>query len=170
MRALTLLALLFMLPAAAAEAKHTPQAVADGDQFEAWIDVDESYDEVKFYVCTIAEPFTCYAPQKLSRDAAEANGDGSYRYRFTHEVDEGTHPGYRYELCTGDCKDDNRTKAPAGADDQYPGLEVVDLNDSGSYYFKVERKAAPAAEEDEGLPALALPVAAFVIAWVARRR
>ena len=40
MRALALLALLFMLPAAAAEAKHTPQAVADGDQFEAWIDVE----------------------------------------------------------------------------------------------------------------------------------
>ena len=170
MRALALLALLFMLPAAAAEAKHTPQAVADGDQFEAWIDVDEAYDEVKFYVCTRAEPFTCYAPVKLPRDEAEANGDGSYRYSFTHEVDEGTYPGYRYELCTGDCKDNNRTKAPAGADDpKYPGLEVVDLNDSGSYYFKVERKAAPAAE-DEGLPALALPVAAIAIAWVARRR
>ena len=171
MRLLALLALMLLVPVAAAEANHNPQEVDDGDLFQAWIDVDESYEEVKFYVCTLAEPFTCYAPQKVPREEAEANGGGSYRYSFTHEVDEGTYPGYRYELCTGDCKDNNRTKAPAGADDQqYPELEVVDLNDSGSYYFKVERKAAPAAEEDEGLPALALPVAAFVIAWVARRR
>ena len=172
MRLLALFALMLLVPAAAAEANHTPQEVDDGDLFLAWIDVDGSYEEVKFYVCTLAEPFTCYAPVKLPRDEAEANGDGSYRYSFTHEVDEGTHPGYRYELCTGDCKDNNRTKAPAGADDQqYPELEVVDLNDSGSYYFKVERKAAPPAEEeDEGLPALALPVAAIAIAWVARRR
>ena len=169
MRLLALLALMLLVPVAAAEANHNPREVDDGDQFQAWIDVDESYDEVKFYVCTLAEPFTCYAPQKVPRDEAEANGDGSYRYRFTHEVDEETYPGYRYELCTGDCKDDNRTKTPAGADDQYPGLEIVDLNDSGSYYFKVERKAAPAAE-DEGLPALALPVAAVALAWVARRR
>ena len=168
MRLLALFVLILLIPAAAAEANHNPQEVDDGDLFQAWIDVDESYDEVKFYVCTLAEPFTCYAPQKVPRDEAEANGDGSYRYSFTHEVNEGTYPGYRYELCTGDCKDDNRTKTPAGADDQ-SGLEVVDLNDSGSYYFKVERKAAPAAE-DEGLPALALPVAAIAIAWVARRR
>ena len=170
MRLLALFVLILLIPAAAAEANHTPQEVDDGDLFLAWIDVDGSYEEVKFYVCTLAEPFTCYAPQKVPRDEAEANGDGSYRYRFTHEVDEETYPGYRYELCTGDCKDDNRTKTPAGADDQ-SGLEVVDLNDSGSYYFKVERKAAPPAEEeDEGLPALALPVAAIAIAWVARRR
>ena len=170
MRLLALLALMLLVPVAAAEANHNPQEVDDGDLFQAWIDVDESYEEVKFYVCTLAEPFTCYAPQKVPREEAEANGGGSYRYSFTHEVDEGTYPGYRYELCTGDCKDNNRTKAPAGADDQqYPELEVVDLNDSGSYYFKVERKAAPAAE-DEGLPALALPVAAIAIAWVARRR
>jgi hypothetical protein len=168
MRLLALFVLMLLIPAAAAEANHNPQEVDDGDLFQAWIDVDESYDEVKFYVCTLAEPFTCYAPQKVPRDEAEANGDGSYRYSFTHEVDEGTYPGYRYELCTGDCKDDNRTKTPAGADDP-SGLEVVDLNDSGSYYFKVERKAAPAAE-DEGLPALALPVAAIAIAWVARRQ
>ena len=169
MRLLALFVLILLIPAAAAEVNHNPQEVDDGDLFQAWIDVDESYEEVRFYVCTLAEPFTCYAPQKVPRDEAEANGDGSYRYRFTHEVDEETYPGYRYELCTGDCKDDNRTKTPAGADDQYPGLEVVDMNDSGSYYFKVERKAAPAAE-DEGLPALALPVAAIAIAWVARRR
>jgi len=169
MRLLALLALMLLIPAAAAEANHNPQEVDDGDLFQAWIDVDESYEEVRFYVCTLAEPFTCYAPQKVPRDEAEANGDGNYRYSFTHEVDEETYPGYRYELCTGDCKDDNRTKTPAGADDQYPGLEIVDLNDSGSYYFKVERKAAPAAE-DEGLPALALPVAAVALAWVARRR
>jgi hypothetical protein len=168
MRLLALFVLILLIPAAAAEANHTPQEVDDGDLFLAWIDVDGSYEEVKFYVCTLAEPFTCYAPQKVPRDEAEANSDGSYRYSFTHEVNEGTYPGYRYELCTGDCKDDNRTKTPAGADDQ-SGLEVVDLNDSGSYYFKVERKAAPAAE-DEGLPALALPVAAIAIAWVARRR
>ena len=168
MRLLALFVLILLIPAAAAEANHTPQEVDDGDLFLAWIDVDGSYEEVKFYVCTLAEPFTCYAPQKVPRDEAEANSDGSYRYSFTHEVNEGTYPGYRYELCTGDCKDDNRTKTPAGADDQ-SGLEVVDLNDSGSYYFKVERKAAPAAE-DEGLTALALPVAAIAIAWVARRR
>ena len=168
MRLLALFVLMLLIPAAAAEANHNPQEVDDGDLFQAWIDVDGSYEEVKFYVCTLAEPFTCYAPQKVPRDEAEANSDGSYRYSFTHEVNEGTYPGYRYELCTGDCKDDNRTKTPAGADDQ-SGLEVVDLNDSGSYYFKVERKAAPAAE-DEGLPALALPVAAIAIAWVARRR
>ncbi len=177
MRLLALLALLFMLPAAVAEANHAPQAVDDGDLFQAWIDVDESYDEVKFYVCTLAEPFTCYAPQKVPREEAEANGDGSYRYNFTHEVDEGTYPGYRYELCTGDCKDDNQTKAPASTDDQYPGLEVVDLNDSGSYYFQVDRKAAsptdaaPLTDDDSEnfMPALALPVAAIAIAWAARR-
>ena len=170
MRLLALFVLMLLIPAAAAEANHNPQEVDDGDLFQAWIDVDESYDEVKFYVCTLAKPFTCYAPQKVTRDEAEANGDGSYRYSFSHQVGDGVYPGYRYELCTGDCKDDNRTKTPAGADDQYPGLEVVDMNDSGSYYFKVERKAAPPAEEDEGLPALALPVTAIAIAWVARRR
>ncbi|HJP43603.1 MAG: hypothetical protein QF766_02845 [Candidatus Poseidoniia archaeon] len=169
MRLLALFVLMLLIPAAAAEVNHNPQEVDDGDLFQTWIDVNESYDEVKFYVCTLAEPFTCYAPQKVPRDEAEANGDGSYRYSFSHQVGDGVYPGYRYELCTGDCKDDNRTKTPAGADDQYPGLEVVDMNDSGSYYFKVERKAAPSAE-DEGLPALALPVAAITIAWVARRR
>jgi hypothetical protein len=148
-----------------AEASHSPAEVDEGDTFLAWIDADEIYEEVKFYVCTLEEPYTCYAPQKVTRDEADANGDGSYRYSFSHQVGDGVYPGYRYELLEGE----NKTKTPAGADDQYPGLEVIDLNGSGSYYFKVERKAAPAAE-DEGLPALALPVTAITIAWVARRR
>ena len=178
MRSLLLLTLLFMLPATAAEVNHTPSEVGDGDQFLAWMDVEGSYEYVRFNVCTLETPYLCYIPQNMSRDEAEANDDGSYRYTFSHSIkdidnSDGTvsavYPGYRFELCTGNGIDDNMTKAPARADDQDPGLEIVDLNDSGSYYFKVERKAAPAAE-DEGLPALALPVAAVALAWVARRR
>ena len=180
MRLLALLALMLLVPVAAAEANHNPQEVDDGDLFQAWIDVDESYEEVRFYVCTLAKPFTCYASQKVPRDEAEANGDGTYRYSFNHTVtdaenDDGSvsviYPGYRYELCVSDCKEENNTKAPNSTNDNYPRMEIVELmGDSGSYYFKVERKAAPPAEEDEGLPAVALPVAAIAMAWVARRR
>lgn len=174
-----LLALLFLLPAAAAEVGHAPQEVDEGDQFEAWIDVEGSYEYVRFNVCTLENPYLCYIPQNMTRDEAEANDDGTYRYSFTHDIKDidngdGTvstvYPGYRFELCTGNGKDDNQTKAPAGADDQYPGLEVVELADSDSYYFKVERKAAPSAAEDESLPALALPVAVAALALVARRQ
>ena len=52
--------------------------------------------------------------------------------------------------------------------ESYPGLTIQEMGDS--YYVKVARKAAAPAEEDEGLPAVALPVAAIAMAWVARRR
>ena len=167
MRLLALFVLMLLIPAAAAEANHNPQEVDDGDLFQAWIDVDESYDEVKFYVCTLAEPFTCYAPQKVTRD--------SFNHTVTDvEDDDGLvsviYPGYRYVLCVSDCKEENNTKVPNSTNDNYPRMEIVELmGDSGSYYFKVERKAAPPAEENEGLPAVALPVAAIAMAWVARR-
>ena len=163
MRLLALFALILLVPAAAAEVNHAPREVDEGGTFVAWIAADEIYEEVKFYVCTLEEPYTCYAPQKVTRDEADTNGDGSYRYSFSHQVGDGVYPGYRYELIEGD----NKTKAPTEGE-SYPGLTIQEMGDS--YYVKVDRKAAPPAEEDEGLPAVALPVAAIAMAWVARRR
>ena len=163
MRLLPLFALLLLVPAAAAEVNRNPHEVDEGNTFMAWIDADEIYEEVKFYVCTLEDPYTCYPPQKVVREDAESNGDGTYRYSFSHQVGDGVYPGYRYELIEGD----NKTKAPTEGE-SYPGLTIQEMGDS--YYVKVYRKAAPPAEEDEGLPAVALPVAAIAMAWVARRR
>ena len=179
MRLLPLFALLLLVPAAASEVNHNPSEVDNGDSFLTWIDVEESYDEVKFYVCTLEHPFTCYPAQTMTREEADPNGDENYRYSFSHTVtdtenEDGSvsviYPGYRYVLCVSDCKEENKTKVPDSTNNNnYPGMEIVDMDDSGSYYFKVERKATPPAEEDEGLPAVALPVAAIAVAWVARR-
>ena len=163
MRLLPLFALLLLVPAAAAEVNHNPHEVDEGNTFMAWIDADEIYEDVKFYVCTLEDPYTCYPPQKVAREDAESNGDGTYRYSFSHQVGDGVYPGYRYELIEGD----NKTKAPTEGE-SYPGLTIQEMGDS--YYVKVDRKAAAPAEEDEGLPAVALPVAAIAMAWVARRR
>ena len=162
MRLLPLFALLLLVPAAAAEVNHNPHEVDEGNTFMAWIDAEEIYEEVKFYVCTLEDPYTCYPPQKVVREDAESNGDGTYRYSFSHQVGDGVYPGYRYELIEGD----NETKAPAEGE-SYPGLTIEDMQ--GSYYVRVDRKVAPPAEENEGLPAIALPVAAIAVAWVARR-
>ena len=157
-------ALLLLVPAAAAEVNHNPREVDEGNTFMAWIDAEDTYEEVKFYVCTLEDPYTCYAPQKVTRDEADANGDGSYRYSFSHQVGNGVYPGYRYELIEGD----NKTKAPAEGD-SYPGLTIKEMGDS--YYVQVDRKTPPPAEENGKLtlPAVALPVAAIAVAWVARR-
>ena len=162
MRLLPLFALLLLVPAAAAEVNHNPHEVDEGNTFMAWIDAEEIYEEGKFYVCTLEDPYTCYPPQKVVREDAESNGDGTYRYSFSHQVGDGVYPGYRYELIEGD----NETKAPDEGE-SYPGLTIEDMQ--GSYYVRVDRKATPADEADEGVPAVALPVAAIAVAWVARR-
>ena len=59
MRLLALFALMLLAPAAAAEVNHNPREVDEGNTFMAWIDADEIYEEVKFYVCTLEEPYTC---------------------------------------------------------------------------------------------------------------
>ena len=93
MKRLLIFALAFLLPSAFAEISHSPDEVSEGEQFTAWIDVEEDVKSVTFYVCTLEDPHTCYKPETMDRNDS-ING----RFQFTYKVKSNDFPGYKYEL------------------------------------------------------------------------
>ena len=91
MNKLLVLTLVFLIPSATAEMSHSPNEVAEGENFTAIIDVDEDVKEVTFYVCTLEEPYTCYKPENKDRNDS-VNG----RYQFSYNVKSNDYPGYKY--------------------------------------------------------------------------
>ena len=138
MNKLLVLTLVFLIPSATAEMSHSPNEVAEGENFTAIIDVDEDVKEVTFYVCTLEEPYTCYKPEKKDRNDS-VNG----RYQFSYTVKSNDYPGYKYELV----KDDDSTEKIPLAYTKYDGLEVEEMGDS--HYFKVNVNIEE--DEEEGL-------------------
>ena len=150
MKRLLIFALAFLLPSAFAEISHSPDEVSEGEQFTAWIDVEEDVKSVTFYVCTLEDPHTCYKPETMNRNDS-TNG----RFQFTYKVKSNDFPGYKYELE----KDDNSTeKIPASEYSYYEGLEVEKMGDS--YYFKVNIKSD--GEEDNS----SLPAPSFILSLI----
>ena len=133
-----------LIPSVAAEMAHTPQEVSEGTTFTAWIDVDDDIESVTFYVCTLEEPHTCYKPQKMMRNES-LNG----RFQFDYLVKTNDFPGYKYELE----KQDNTTdKIPSSEFAYYEGMEVVKMEGSETYYFKVNVKMEESSDNSiEGL-------------------
>ena len=110
---------------------HNPQDVSQGTTLTAWIDVDDDVKSVTFYVCTLKDPYTCYKPQKMTKNESQNN-----RFQFKYVVKENDYPGYKYEIE----KEDNSTeKIPASEYSHYEGMDVEKMGDS--YYFKVSVKA-----------------------------
>jgi len=135
--------LALILPSASGEIAHNPQEVSQGTTLTAWIDADEDVQSITFYVCTLKDPYTCYKPQKMTKNETQNN-----RFQFEYDVKDNDYPGYKYELE----KDDNSTeKIPASEYSHYEGMEVEKMGDS--YYFKVNVKVTESSE-DSGLPNL----------------
>ena len=136
--------LALILPGASGEMAHTPQEVSQGTTLTTWIDAEDDVQSITFYVCTLKEPYTCYKPQKMTKNESQDN-----RFQFEYDVKENDYPGYKYELE----KEDNSTeKIPVGFT-KYEGLEVEQMKDSDSYYFKVNVEVTESSE-DSGLPNL----------------
>ena len=135
--------LALILPSASGEIAHNPQEVSQGTTLTAWIDADEDVQSITFYVCTLKDPYTCYKPQKMTKNETQNN-----RFQFEYDVKDNDYPGYKYELE----KDDNSTeKIPASEYSHYEGMDVEKMGDS--YYFKVNVKVTESSE-DSGLPNL----------------
>ena len=135
--------LALILPSASGEIAHNPQEVSQGTTLTAWIDADEDVQSITFYVCTLKDPYTCYKPQKMTKNETQNN-----RFQFEYDVKDNDYPGYKYELE----KEDNSTeKIPASEYSHYEGMEVEKMGDS--YYFKVNVKITESSE-DSGLPNL----------------
>ena len=135
--------LALILPSASGEIAHNPQEVSQGTTLTAWIDADEDVQSITFYVCTLKDPYTCYKPQKMTKNETQNN-----RFQFEYDVKYNDYPGYKYELE----KEDNSTeKIPASEYSHYEGMEVEKMGDS--YYFKVNVKVTESSE-DSGLPNL----------------
>ncbi len=135
--------LALILPSASGEIAHNPQEVSQGTTLTAWIDADEDVQSITFYVCTLKDPYTCYKPQKMTKNETQNN-----RFQFEYDVKDNDYPGYKYELE----KEDNSTeKIPASEYSHYEGMDVEKMGDS--YYFKVNVKVTESSE-DSGLPNL----------------
>jgi len=158
MKKLIIFALIFLLPSAVSEISHSPNEVASGESFTAIIDTEEDVESIKFYVCTLEEPYTCYKPETVER-----NNTTNGRFQFTYLVKENDYPGYKYELK----KDGNETeKVPLGFK-KYDGLTVKEMG--GSHYFVINIKS----QEDESSlysPNLILSVLIVAIIALTNRR
>ena len=131
MKRILMLALVLVLPNSIAEMSHSPNEVREGETFTALIDTEEDVVSVSFYVCTLEEPYTCYKPVEQNREDTD-NG----RFVFTYKVKSNDYPGYKYELN----KEDNSTEMIPRQDDyvHYDGMEVVKMEGTDKYYFKVD--------------------------------
>jgi hypothetical protein len=155
MKKLIIFALIFLLPSAVSEISHSPNEVASGESFTAIIDTEEDVESIKFYVCTLEEPYTCYKPESKYRNDT-TNG----RFEFTYTVKNNDYPGYKYEIK----KTDNSNETIPAAYTYYEGLEVKEMGDS--HYFKVNIKSETA-EEDSLLSSLNLVSIIAIIAIMA---
>ena len=142
MKRILILALVLLLPTSTSEMSHSPKEVSEGETFTAFIDTEEDVVTVEFYVCTLEHPYTCYRPVEQNR---EDTVDG--RFEFTYKVGNNDYPGYKYNLT----KEDDTYEIIPRQDDyaHYEGMEVVKMEDSDSYYFKVDVKAQD--DEDDSL-------------------
>ncbi len=155
MKKLIIFALIFLLPSAVSEIYHSPNEVASGENFTAIIDTDEDVESVKFYVCTLEEPYTCYKPESKDRNDT-TNG----RFEFTYTVRDNDYPGYKYEIKK---TDDSNETIPA-AYTYYEGLEVKEMGDS--HYFKVDIKSETS-QVNSLLPSLSLVSIIVIITIIA---
>ena len=130
--------LALILPSASGEIAHNPQEVSQGTTLTAWIDADEDVQSITFYVCTLKDPYTCYKPQKMTKNETQNN-----RFQFEYYVKENDYPGYKYELE----KENNETLKIPEPLTPYEGLEVEKMPDSNSYYFKVNVKVTKSNDE-----------------------
>ena len=147
--------LALILPSASGEMAHNPQDVSQGTTLTAWIDVDDDVKSVTFYVCTLKDPYTCYKPQKMTKNESQNN-----RFQFEYVVKENDYPGYKYEIE----KEDNSTeKIPASEYSHYEGMDVEKMGDS--YYFKVSVKATESSS-DTGLPNLSFMSTITIISLI----
>ena len=151
--------LALILPSASGEMAHNPQDVSQGTTLTAWIDVDDDVKSITFYVCTLKDPYTCYKPQKMTKNESQNNTE-YYRFQFEYEVKENDYPGYKYEIE----KEDNSTeKIPASEYSHYEGMDVEKMGDS--YYFKVSVKATESSS-DTGLPNLSFMSTITIISLI----
>lgn len=164
MKRILILALVLLLPTSTSEMSHSPKEVSEGETFTAFIDTEEDVVTVEFYVCTLEHPYTCYRPVEQNR---EDTVDG--RFEFTYKVGNNDYPGYKYNLT----KEDDTYEIIPRQDDyaHYEGMEVVKMEDSDSYYFKVDVKAQD--DEDDSLlyaPNLILTVSIIAMITLINRR
>ncbi len=164
MKRILILALVLLLPTSTSEMSHSPKEVSEGETFTAFIDTEEDVVTVEFYVCTLEYPYTCYRPVEQNR---EDTVDG--RFEFTYKVGNNDYPGYKYNLT----KEDDTYEIIPRQDDyaHYEGMEVVKMEDSDSYYFKVDVKAQD--DEDDSLlyaPNLILTVSIIAMITLINRR
>ena len=159
MKKLLIFALIFLLPSAVSEMSHSPSEVASGDSFTAIIDAEEDVKKITFYVCTLKDPYTCYKPEKMDRNDS-ING----RFQFTYQVKDNDYPGYKYYLE----KDDGGNETIPRQDDfaHYEGLEVEKMEDTDSYYFRVDIKSETS-DEDSRLSSINLISIAAIMAIIA---
>ena len=147
--------LALILPSASGEMAHNPQDVGQGTTLTAWIDVDDDVKSITFYVCTLKDPYTCYKPQKMTKNESQNN-----RFQFEYVVKENDYPGYKYEIE----KEDNSTeKIPASEYSHYEGMDVEKMGDS--YYFKVTVKVTESSS-DTGLPNLSFMSTITIISLI----
>ena len=83
MKKLLIFALICLLPTASAEISHNPKEVSEGETFTAIIDAEEDVKVITFYVCTLEEPYTCYKPQKMTKNESQNNKE-YYRFQFEY--------------------------------------------------------------------------------------
>ena len=164
MKRLIVFTLVMFLPSAISEMSHSPDEVSEGEQFTALIDTEEDVATVTFYVCTLEEPYTCYKPVEQNREET-VNG----RFEFTYEVRSNDYPGYKYNLT----KEDDSYEIIPRQDDyaHYEGMEVVKIENSDSYYFKVNIKSQDS--EEESLlyaPSIISSISILIIIVLAGRR
>ena len=164
MKRIIIIMLILLLPNSIAEMSHSPKQVSEGETFTALIDTEEDVVSVTFFVCTLKKPFTCYPNIEQDRNDTD-NG----RFVFNYTVKSNDYPGYKYEL-----KKDNSTEWVPRQDDlapPYEGMEVVKMEDTDKYYFKVDVKSQE--DDDDSLlyaPNLILTISVISIIAIINRR
>ena len=146
---LVMMMTLMFISYGAAEVKHSPSEIEDGETLRAWIDTEDDVTEVSFFVCD-TKSGVCYQPETRSKEENEQNS----RYEFEYEVQNGVNPAYRYTL---EYEDEEETKIPKlGV--IYDEQEVIDIG--GSLYFEVKIAEV---EEENGIPTLGIFISSMII-------
>ena len=146
---LVMMMVLMFISYGAAEVKHSPSEIEDGETLRAWIDTEDDVTEVSFFVCD-TESGVCYQPETRSK---EENNENS-RYEFEYDVQNGVKPAYRYTL---EYENEEESKIPKlGV--IYDEQEVIDIG--GSLYFEVKITEI---EEENGMPTLGIFISSMII-------
>ena len=149
---LVMMMTLMFISYGAAEVKHSPSEIEDGETLRAWIDTEDDVAEVSFFVCD-TESGVCYQPETRSK---EENNENS-RYEFEYDVQNGVKPAYRYTL---EYENEEESKIPKlGV--IYDEQEVIDIG--GSLYFEVKIAEI---EEESGTPVFGLIITFTIIGGI----